>query len=260
MKHLLTLNNFLNEYHIETDFDISVDYINSKLDYKWGPSNTQIYKGTYESYNSHLFHIENTEREGQGMSKNIISKLPSWSKFSNRYKSIVSTTNYNYANSWGYVFSVIPLKNEIFVGISRDFNAKKSFPFFDNVFFNDNTSAGFMIIYDVIEKLNIYKNNNIIPNINSVEDILDLSNEQSEKIFKLVKNRKLKKLIKENNFKNMLELFDYIFDPIRNGYKKMKYTDFIKNKDPNVEVWFECDCFLINDTHLFSWLDRYGTH
>lgn len=270
MKYLLTRNNFIKEYKIEYTKSINLDFINSQLDYVWNPNDKQIYKGVkiwdkiyrgenwkwrypYPDVDSHIFHIDDTERKGKSDYK-IVYGLASWKKFTNRYKSIIGTTDEEYAKTCGNLFVVVPLKNEIVVGVNEDFNKEKCFPYFDEIF--ETYNADMIVIVRTI--INYAKRVGfILPylDINDINDIFNLTEEQSKMVLDNIYETgtpKLKGLITSQKFNTFLELIDYVLDPIRNGYKKMKYTDFINSIDDksSIEVWFESDCFFITNEDL----------
>lgn len=275
----------------KVDIIDTIEDVNSIIDYEWNQTDRQIWRGSKDSpKSSYIFRIDGTERGGEGINREILRKLPSWRKFSNRLGSVIGTTSFEYADSWGrYTYAIIPLKNEIIVGINNDINLPGAFdlsPIYTNYNFDESVNKDYETLHGVIGKLlrpinpirefyiNIDKFN--IEEIISHYDhtIEDLRKEYFEIDKKVERSRKLElenkmefhKLvpyIRQNNIKSTLELFDSLLDPIKNGYRKMKYTDYVKelntydneNMDmfgsQTFEVWFECDCiFLSEETYI----------
>jgi len=290
MKYLKLFESFRSS---ENSF-ISVEDVNELIDYNWNPNDNQVWRWyqikttTEEAPLSFIYNIDGTERKGKGSYKNLLRTLPSWNKFSNRLKSIIGTTSIDYAKSWSYynndIYAIIPVKNEVIVGVNPDVNFKGAFPLFDKIV---NKEDFFKIeISDFIEDMRKVSGSKNYPDMgDGIKDIkinkiikeftlteseyerskkLEVGHDNYNKIKLKLKYQPLLEFISDNNIKKGVELMDSLLDPIANGYRKMKYTDLIKEiptfdngSDSNsswdstfrgYEVWFECDCILINES------------
>lgn len=290
-------------YREKYDEFTTVESINRVLGYEWSPSDRQVwrYDPSGDKQSSFIFRIDGTERSGRGKYRKLFRELPSWRKFTNRLSSVIGTTSIDYAKSWRWntpmedIYAIIPLRDEVYVGVNEDVNLQGTFPYLKNIIGEDlmdnvSTISEFLSTNYGKEKLDsgysikdmdrVNKDMDRINNIDIekmkddiIEDIEkyketyeDLSNKyrnvsQTWEIASMMRNmekkikfHKIYKFAIENNVKNGLELFDKLLDPIKNGYRKMKYTDLIKeilnHGKSGLEVWFECDCIFINNDIL----------
>lgn len=269
---------------------LSISEITNHINYKWNPNDPQIYRShefTDEpSQDIFIYHME-SDRKLKGSMSRIIDSLPSWDKFTNRKRSLVATNSYQYADEWGTkinsgTYITLPIKNEIFISPSADFNLnlpKSGFPKFEELFGEMTSSSVGQYI-----QLEILDLHNLIPQKwmsidDSMENFLkeDIFNKIVDELIKVVKRnkgntsklpsgfrnikgnkidryRRILKFIKDNNINSGLEFLDSLLNPIDNGFEKMKYTEYIDklksnselNNYPGNEVWFMSDCILID--------------
>lgn len=276
-KHIKLFEAFIEK---EDTFN-SVDDINQLLDYTWNPNDNQIWRGDKRRNKSYIFRIDGTERSGNTNMSKIIRLLPSWRKFSNRLKSVIGTTSFKYAYEWfntERVYSIIPLKDEIFVGVSLDINRDGAFPLMAEIMDGHNETSINKFLSDVandnintdieqiIKELHIdsedyqemkylfdkYVDDRKDSSWSNLEELLNKTNNTFYTIRRKLKYHKLIDYVRRNNIKSTLELFDNVLDPIKNGYRKMKYSDYVKmsGQRRETEVWFECDCIFIDKGKL----------
>jgi len=262
--------------------DVDQESINELIPFQWNPNDPQIYRNHKTTKKPNLFddlsdnfiyRIEGDRKTRGGMSE-LIEILPSWQNFTDRKKSLVSTSSLDYAKNWdrnGSVYKVIPLKDEIFVSPNRDFNLgdPNAFPKL-SILGEDLSNSPYVIIklsvyrlYKLIHKKwismgkslnNFFKENHfkeIVEELGKIvrreKTLIDINPEKYKETITTYKN--LYDYIQENNFKNGIEFLDDILNPKDNGFRKMKYTDYIQelksNPDTNNEVWFMSDCILL---------------
>lgn len=268
---------------------LNISEITSHIDYKWNPNDPQIYRSHEftdgSSQDIFIYHME-SDRKLKGSMSRIIDSLPSWNKFTNRKRSLVATNRYEYAKSWGTkinsgVYVTIPLKNEIFISPSADFNLnfpKSGFPKFEELFGEmTSSSIGQYIQVEILELYNLipqkwmsisdsmgnFLKEDIFKKIVGELEKIVKRNKDSTKLppafrnikgNKIDKYRRILKFIKDNNINNGLEFLDTLLNPTDNGFKKMKYTEYIDklksnpelSDHPGNEVWFMSDCILID--------------
>ena len=294
--------------------DITVEDVNGKLDYVWNPDDNQVWRAIRKKWDqkrdhfepTHIYHREETSRKNRGGTWGLISLLDSWKNWTDRTKSVIATGDLSYAQGFSMeyyregskdysrVYSVVPLKDEIFVSPAEDFNLEGSFPYFTEITGFDGgwqtqpetSESGrnglytyFLTIFrlsqiseeellnrkvtdetwkrikdrigdwttDVPMIINNSNEKDFSKLIDSLEYIKSNYSEKDGISFlggRLIRFTAILDFIEQNNIKGYKELFEHLLDPIKNGYRKMKYTEFIKNPK-DVEVWFESDCFLI---------------
>lgn len=270
---------------------LNMNEITNHINYKWNPNDPQIYR-SHEftdgpSQDIFIYHME-SDRKLKGSMSRIIDSLPSWNKFTNRKRSLVSTNSYQYADEWGTkinsgVYVTIPIKNEIFISPSADFNLnlpKSGFPKFEELFGEmTSSSVGQYIQSEIIELYNLipqksgwipvdriikhFSKEDVFKKIVArLEGIVKRDSEETQRgaVFyphhrnRMDKYRRILKFIKGNNINTGLEFLDSLLNPYDNGFKRMKYTEYIDklksnpelSNYPGNEVWFMSDCILIS--------------
>ncbi|CAG7580818.1 MAG: hypothetical protein SLAVMIC_00567 [uncultured marine phage] len=273
MKHIKTF-----ESYKETDIDLSLKSIRSLVGYDWNPNVPQIWRGLNskdgEMLLTHIYRREDTERSIKGGMWGIIGEYPSWRNFTNRTRAIVATTDKNYSDGWvgaslkmGESYVVVPLKDEIYVGVNQDFNLDGVLPYFKKITGLESRSYSFIPFLNDMYKISKYvegKEQKALYRWDELKQAIDRTHEGD--MIRLVDNLEdfsslpalkeryagILKFLKEHRFGSINEMMDYLVDPIRNGYRKMKYTDYIKelknNPGTTIEVWFECDCYIIKQS------------
>ena len=272
MRYLKTFESY--KEFIEEPLDIPFN-----IDHKWNPSDPQIWRGLEKWKRddegnmpaTHIYRREDTKREIKGGMWEIVSHFSSWINFTDRSRSIISTTKKEYSDQWvgaslnyGESYVVLPIKDEIFVGVNQDFNLEGALPYFEEQIKLSGESWSIKSFVRDLHRISKYVGGDDIKNFrhwDELKDALDRSHEGD--MYRLIDNledfskleslreryKDILKFLKENNFPNLNDMMDHLLDPQKNGYRKMKYTDFIKelkkNPDMNIEVWFETDCYLI---------------
>lgn len=266
MKFLKKYNIFLEKLFIE---DIDEDILKT-LNYN--KNGNKVYKGV--SRINGVFDLSNaietflvdptkTKRTPKGKIYKIIKISKKWNNF-HRLKSIICTTNLDDANNFagfGDVYEVIPTKDEMFICPNKDINYTKSWKYYHEQLSDQSPTlfldGVFCIIDMFIEK---HKKYEYKTNFN-YKKIIQLFNENYDKIsniqindsfindcevngfdFKIAQTSKdILRILKSYN--SIQEMIDDLFDPIKNGFKKIKYSDYQKsNEYKDNEVWFNCEC------------------
>jgi len=209
--------------------------------------------------------------------------LPKWESFGwDRDISIIGTSDKNTAKIFGdSIYTIVPTKDEVYVCPKSDFNLTTSWDFFINDFEKrllelDSTyldglkydvnfrmndiNEGILRLYSIsINDLDyLYKFEGefdkldyptIFKTIDSDKDLLVKVNEYYKEAYG--KEPVLEYFLSGiKEFKSIFKFLDYILDPVKNGFRKMKYTDLIKEiklGKTNYEVWFPFDCILISN-------------
>jgi len=207
-----------------------------------------------------------------------------WESFDNRQRSVICTTNYDYASDWkdsmlshkSSIYSVVPLIDEVFVCPGNDFNRPDSWKYLSKSIDIENTTPGKLnsltdsIVYGLSELGLIKVDRESWANTSgtireSNKKSIDLIKDNFDLISKIkydYPNRRLIygdnkykvygddfKLINTfNRYKSLEECISDILDPIKNGFKKMKYSELNKNNSINKEVWFNCECLMVKYT------------
>lgn len=264
---------------------MSIDDIKSYIDnlsYELSLYNV-VYRGIKESVIGSHLKEPYTDRILQGYT-NYIYLLPSWKKFGyNRNKSIIASTSEEDASLYGTPYIIIPRINEVYVSPGYDFNKTESYPFLNNEYkkyiksINNklNTDSFNIIIGDIrhmITKFYEYIKGseisydwvglNYVNVFKSIDDnihtLMDANFKEMEVYYETYWDFFLDGFKK---YKSSMKLMDYLFDPIKNGFKKMKYTYLIKelskgNLTRN-EVWFESECLLIDRDDYYELVKLY---
>jgi len=255
--NMRNINNFIFEKNI------------NMIEFNWSESNPQIFRSIISKYNPKL--ITPTKRELTTEFSKYINNLISWKKFSDRSFAICATTNDKYKYS-RYNYVIVPTIDEIFVCPDFDFAFTSSFPFYTNIISNELPKTREYLsqtLRNLIEELEKFDSENILSILGiknksnifiNINKLFFLSNKDFNLFLTLLKKskktKKLLKLISSENIEDGNTLMSNLLDPIKNGFRKMKYTDFIneiKETKKIHEVWFECECLLIpTDDKMFD--------
>ena len=274
-----------NRKEVITD-DKSEEILNSISHYNPN-SEIKVYRA-YESKVGNILydpHIGIQKRNSKGINSHFINRQIEkgfidseiWKPF-NRERSVICTTNYDYASNWkdgmlsynSSVYKVIPLIDEVFVCPGPDFNKSDSWEYLaQSLDISDSVpnelSTIFIDIIYKLQKLGIIEKSNR----GSIEDI-DYNFDIISSIKFDYPNRELiydgnryevygdyfKFVNTLNRYGSLKECLTDILDPIKNGFKKMKYSD-LGSEQTNFdnsgllmlkEVWFNCECLMIKST------------
>ena len=236
------------------------------------------YKGVkdYEFYQSIiLINPLFSDRESKGVVSVFISNI-GINNFNNRKNSVISTSSKQYASEWGSsIYEIIPEVDEIYISPGDDFN------YIDNwsYLYSKIPNFGFsdFDFGEIISQIYYYLyGNNVLENISlEISEIgwddsylynISKTIEYLEKDWDNIKNinidfegfvEKSKKvslsMLKvsydfiqvSKNYNSLQEMFSDLLDPDKNGFKKIKYSEYQKsNEYKNNEVWFNCKCIL----------------
>ena len=246
--------------------------------YQEGSKFNHAYKGTYQSFgldqrtNNFFINPTFSKRTTAGYISNFIERfdIKIWEKeYGHRKNSVIASSDESYAVSWGPSFEVIPTKNEIYICPDADFNYQSNWSYYHSKLKSNIYKYDFKRIVDILHQYilpktfveNKYFDKDEIKNF--IDDSLDLIKKQTPKykdfISRFVDKLDDKKGLTENIIKDAYNLIyllkDYnsfdemmadLMDPEKNGFKKMKYSDFQKSGDKYIsnEVWFNCKCIL----------------
>ena len=190
----------------------------------------------------------------------LIDKLPSWSDYPKRSKSIICSTKDWAAKSFGNVLRVFP-QNGAKIGICNNNDFWESFPvvkrriklysmddfnsLFTNIFADTSKELGKMSrdltgeIYDsFMETLN-----NWVSKSRMIEQ-LKTSDYFTEKLRNIVVDDV------EENFKgDWEEYFDTLLNPVDNGFKLQTIETYYTESQDGLEIWTDAVSLMISDTY-----------
>jgi hypothetical protein len=231
----------------ELDIDSFKKYITTDFSDSWNQyiKGNSIYRGERNlSYD--ISYVIPGNRFSQNTSNHyteLFSEiLPSWKDFPKRNHSVICTTDYKQADSYGDLYGdsyVILSKNGTKIGICSEHDIWISFPLFNNeigikyadlIFFTRTIDVIMDILYN--EKVDLKF---LLENFKNHEKIDIFDSKQLSSLQDTYK-------ILYKNKDNLFAFINNIFDPYKNGFK----LSTINNKLPKErEVWFDNDYIAI---------------
>ena len=196
-----------------------------------------------------------TERQSKGGYSYLISIFANFDIYDTRKHSVICTSNKHTANIWGRTYEVIPEKDEIYICYSSDFNERKNWNYLRKIW-KKHVSFGSIYEYLYNEKVSFLEQKKIqnlfFNDFDKIKEI-NLKNFKSHikeldtKEKRIINNTsKFLKYLKD--FNSAREMFQDLFNPEKNGFEKIKYSEYQKSVDKyeNNEVWFNCKTLCIN--------------
>jgi hypothetical protein len=210
-----------------------------------------------QAANTHNFYID------------LMDGSPLWEGYPKRSKSIICSTNYKYANDYGEVFRVIPLKeNETFAVCSEN-DAFLSFPYLASTLKNISgsgmtfTIAGFnnWLMTFGLQNGDDYETikNKIETNIHKIlnDEHFERSNWHNFDGYTSALKRHIKEgtIYADTLFEDILSWMS----PENNKFRKIEYNRNTRYSEDfnDKEVWTEADCVLIDEILFQNILEEY---
>lgn len=234
----------------------------------------KVYKGI-NKYNSvidykkipdtFLIDPTKTQRISKGKISEVIKYVKIWQRY-NRPNSLICTTNKKSARSWTssdlFVYEVIPTKDEIYICPGEDFNYRESWDYYRSKIGIYANPALFLDGVVAVVKFHIFDEIDTKYSYNEhFGKAIEYFNDNYDKISNLTINKSdfykneildsaLEIIRLSKDYNNLQDMMNDLFDPIKNGFKKIKYSEFQKsNEYKDNEVWFNCECVIKKIKH-----------
>lgn len=223
------------------------------------PDFDYVYRGYYSGGESYNVISPNTKRRKSRNSKNHynlwMSEHSSWLSYPPRNRSIICTTDNNYArNGWTDIALVVP-KDGARWGVCSSHDLWWSF----SRGISEVTGKGhgnlkeFFSVLEYLVSLITKKSNDGMDYDSYPEMISDLKEKQKilqekPELLSYLPSRPDIHLIVEWLSKNdfdFIKIFEVVFEPKKNGFRRS--TDYMDvSEEHNREVWTDSDCLLVN--------------
>jgi hypothetical protein len=241
-----------------------------------------IYRGDYDMERRNIRIVTPGIRESQN-TVNIYTRLfsdilPSWENYPKRNRSFICTSSFYKAGDYSDYPRIVLPKNGTMLGVCsyRDFWVS---------FKRASESLGFSCLDDFNESFidmsndlnNIIHNNNLNIEENNIDsdmrifskyttnDLLKEFNKLDNVIKYIIKSKmdiindpnissmteKIVNIMIRNNFNSILDVFDVLFNPIKNDIKLVPVSKFNKFEYHDNEVWTDSTCIFI-EVHYFN--------
>jgi len=168
----------------------------------------------------------------------LLDNLPSWKDYPKRSKSIITSTDDDYAEGFGGSLYVVFPVNNAKLAVAPSSDIWSSFNYFDNYGLFDLNDLNYLI-YDTLEyNYSIIKNKNV-DTWKKLENIL-----KDERI-------KVRKKTTRKKYPYDKTLWDAIvpfMDPKKNGFKIISPKNTIPKGDH--EMWTDADCYVLREDYL----------
>lgn len=201
----------------------------------------------------------------------LMDNSPYWESYPKRSESIICSTSHSYAEGYGDVFRVIPLKENSTFAVCSDEDIFTSFPYLSNVLKEVTKGYGRFTIRAFNEWLLIFG----LKENDDFETIKEKINTNAKKLMNddysfetMYKTNSLIECQKEFNtvLKEGLFMYDEIVDeifrwmkPDNNNFTKIQYNSntLHSNVTHLKEVWTDVDCILIDEMKLQDAIEDY---
>jgi hypothetical protein len=173
----------------------------------------------------------------------VLNNDSRWIDFPKRSKSLICTTNYSDATSYGMVYRVIPLIKNEFFGICPK---------------SDIFDVNLTSLSKIINMIDAYEGSTLRDINRSICNHVNIKNKDDYNTMKIKINNyykrywlhdedvniKLKKLVVE--YGSFFNLIVAQIDPYMNGFNLLNYNELTKISGSK-EVWTDAKCLLINE-------------
>jgi hypothetical protein len=253
-------NNNIKNTSVVMSYYETENFINNKLNKFPNYFDNVVYRGLdlHEDYIKvdYTNFIRTSAYSGANYLNLILSNDKRFSEYQKRNKSIICTTELDYASDYGQPFIVIPIEDNPKFSY---FKTKDLFDFSTNYKYTPITTQEILcgILYKYYNINLIDSNyNNYKKEVNKFDYNCKIDDEFKQKFISLIKeyfntldyNDYFKEFFNNNSINNLSELIDILFfiDDMSKSIHNINFLDIHTIKNESYEIWTETPCILLH--------------